>query len=95
MTRYNGHMKNETKASACIKNHLESPESARLKVSLRFESHNPGYVGYIEAVEAKIDSGKGYKGRHEEAGRPAGTRILSRMVWDKDLNEEIEEFYVG
>lgn len=89
MTRYNGNMKNETKASAHIKNMLECPESARLNVSLRFQHTQPGYVGYIESVEAKIDSGRGYKGRHEEAGRKPGTRVISRIV-----NGE-EVFYVG
>jgi hypothetical protein len=94
MGRISSLAKNETKASAHIKNMTEFPPSARLNVSLKFESHNPGYVGFIESVEAKIDSGRGYKGKREEAGRPAGTRILSTMILN-DLGEEEEIFYVG
>lgn len=71
---------NESKASWTIKQKLENPEAARLNVSLRFESHNPGYAGYIEAVENRIDSGRGYKGKHEERGRKAGTRIVSEII---------------
>jgi hypothetical protein len=93
--RYNANMKNETKNSAHMKNMLEHPESARLNASLRFSTTNPGYAGYIESVEAKIDSGRGYKGKHEEAGRKAGTRVMSRMVWDREQGCEVEEFYVA
>jgi hypothetical protein len=67
--------KNMTKALAEIINKSEHPESAHLKASLRFETHNPGYSSYIESIEAKIDNGFGYKGRHEESGRRPGSRI--------------------
>jgi hypothetical protein len=86
---------NESAASWEIKCKAQQPEAARLNASLRFAKTNPGYVSYIESMESKIDEGRGYKGRHEEAGRKAGTRVLSRMVWDRDLQEEVEEFYVG
>jgi hypothetical protein len=86
---------NESKASWMIKQKAEHPESARLKVSLRYETHHPGYSAFIESIEAKIDSGRGYKGRHEETGRKPGTRILSRMVWDADAGCNVEEFYIG
>jgi len=85
---------NESKASWEIKQKAERPESARLNASLRFSKTQPGYVGYIESIEAKIDTGRGYKGRHEEAGRKPGTRVCSRMVWDDDTQQEVEEFYV-
>jgi hypothetical protein len=87
--------KNESAASWLIKQKLANPESARLNASLRFSTTNPGYHGYIESVEAKIDSNRGYKGRHEEAGRKAGTRVMSRMVWDREQGCEVEEFYVA
>lgn len=86
---------NESKASWTIKQKTQNPEAARVNVSLHFEAHNPGYHGYIQSIEDRIDSGRGYKGRHEESGRPAGTHILSRMVWDSDAGCEVEEFYIG
>lgn len=86
---------NESKASWEIKQKAERPESARLNASLHYSKTQPGYIGYIESIEAKIDTGRGYKGRHEEASRKAGTRVLSRMVWDADAGCEVEEFYVG
>ena len=85
---------NESKASWTIKQKAEHPESAVLNASLKFSTTNPGYKGYIESMEARIDSNRGYKGQHEEAGRKAGTRVLSRMVWDREAGCEVEEFYV-
>jgi hypothetical protein len=79
----------ESAASWEIKQKAQNPEAARLNASLRFSKTNPGYISYIESMESKIDDNRGYKGRHEEAGRKAGTRVLSRMV------KGIEEFYVG
>jgi hypothetical protein len=71
---------NESKASWTIKQKAEHPESAQLKVSLHFETHNPGYHGFIDSVVDKIDSGRGYKGRHEESGRRPGSRVVSRII---------------
>jgi len=86
---------NESKASWTIKQKAINPEAARVNASLHYSKTNPGYVSYIDSMIDKIDTNRGYKGKHEEAGRPAGTRILSRMVWDADAGEEVEEFYVG
>lgn len=86
---------NESKASWTIKQKAINPESARLNTSLHPVKVNPGYSGYIESMEEMIDAGRGYKGRHEEAGRKAGTRVLTRMVWDAAAGEEVEEFYVA
>jgi hypothetical protein len=85
----------ESKASWTIKQKAEHPEAAQLNVSLHFSKTNPGYHGYIDSLEAKIDDNRGYKGRHEEAGRKAGTRVMSRMVWDREQGYEVEEFYAA
>ena len=71
---------NESKASWQIKCKAEHPEAARLNVSLRFESHHPGYHGYIQSIEDRIDSNRGYKGRKEESGRKPGSRIIEDPI---------------
>lgn len=94
MARYSSHMKNETKASAYIKNMLERPASARIDVSVTPDRKNDGYMKYINFVDACVDEGRGYKGKNETHGRPAGTRVLSMMVIN-EAGEEEEIFYVG
>jgi hypothetical protein len=87
-------MKNESSASAHIKNMLEHPASAAVNISLTADRRNDGYKRYINFVDACIDNGRGYKGKNETHGRPAGTRVLS-MVITNEAGEEEEVFYVG
>ena len=94
MARYSSHMKNESKASAHIKNMMEHPASARIDVVLTPARKNDGYARYINFVDNMIDNNRGYKGKNEIAGSPAGTRVLS-MIIRNDAGEEEEIFYVG
>lgn len=67
---------NHSRASWELEQKQLHPESAVLKASLRYQQSHPGYVGYIESLEAKIDTNRGYKGRHEESGRTPGSRVI-------------------
>ena len=94
MSHYNSHMKNESSASAHIKNMLDTLVSARVDVVLTADRRNDGYKRYINFVDACIDNGRGYKGKNETHGRPAGTRVLSMMITN-EAGEQEEVFYVG